>query len=158
MPDHARKQVRAAAVSDLAGLTTTGANVFNARVKPIREQDMPCLNVFLLDENSEWDVQGKLVRTGDLIVEGRAQGGDDLFDTLDQIAAEVETAIYAETPALSGLLHNIGTPRTQIELQDTQQGADRRTGIIRILFPVQYRTRQTYPTLSAAPTYYILGF
>ena len=146
MPDHVRKQVRAAAVSDLTGLATTGANVFNARVKPIREQDMPCLNVFLLDENSDWDAQGTMVRTGDLVIEGRTQGGDDLFDLLDAIAAEVETAIYAETPELEGLLHNIGTPRTQIELQDTQQGADRRTGIIRILFPVQYRTGQKDPT------------
>jgi hypothetical protein len=146
MPDHARKQVRVAAVSDLTGLTTTGSNVFNARVKPIREQDMPCLNVFLLDENSEWDAQGTLVRTGDLVIEGRAQGGDDLFDLLDTIATEVEAAIYAETPELQGLLHNIGTPRTQLELQDTQQGVDRRTGIIRILFPVQYRTVQTDPT------------
>lgn len=146
MPDHARKQIRAAAVSDLTGLSTTGANVFNARVKPIREQDMPCLNVFLLDENSDWDAQGTMLRTGDLVIEGRTQGGDDLFDMLDVIAAEVETAIYAETPALSELLHNIGTPRTQIELQDTQQGADRRTGIIRILFPVQYRTSQSDPT------------
>lgn len=146
MPDHVRKQVRAAAVSDLTGLSTTGANVFNARVKPIREQDMPCLNVFLLDESSDWDAQGTMVRTGDLVVEGRTQGGDDLFDLLDAIAAEVETAIYAETPELEGLLHNIGTPRTQIELQDTQQGADRRTGIIRILFPVQYRTGQKDPT------------
>lgn len=146
MADHARKQIRAAAVSDLTGLATTGANVFNARVKPIREEDMPCLNVFLLDETSDWDAQGTLVRTGDLVVEGRTQGGDTLFDALDQIAAEVEAGIYAETPALSGLLHNIGTPRTQIELQDTQQGADRRTGIIRILFPVQYRTSQTDPT------------
>ena len=146
MPDHVRTQVRAAAVSDLTGLATTGANVFNARVKPIREQDMPCLNVFLLDENSDWDAQGTMVRTGDLVIEGRTQGGDDLFDLLDAIAAEVETAIYAETPELEGLLHNIGTPRTQIELQDTQQGADRRTGIIRILFPVQYRTGQKDPT------------
>jgi hypothetical protein len=146
MPDHVRKQVRAAAVSDLIGLSTTGANVFNARVKPIREQDMPCLNVFLLDENSDWDAQGTMVRTGDLVIEGRTQGGDDLFDLLDTIAAEVETAIYAETPELEGMLHNIGTPRTQIELQDTQQGADRRTGIIRILFPVQYRTGQKDPT------------
>lgn len=146
MPDHARKQVRAAAVSDLTGLPITGGKVFNARVKPIREEDMPCLNVFLLDETSDWDAQGTLVRTGDLVIEGRMQGGDTLFDTLDQIAAEVETAIYAETPALEGLLYNIGTPRTQIELQDTQQGAERRTGIIRILFPVQYRTGQKDPT------------
>ncbi|UYN98358.1 MAG: hypothetical protein KIT02_10305 [Devosia sp.] len=146
MPDHARKQVRQAAVSDLTGLVTTGANVFNARVKPIDEHRLPCLNVFLLDENSDWDAAGTILRTGDLVIEGRAFAGDTLFDVLDGIAAEVETAIYAETPALDRLLCNIGTPRTQMEIADTSQGADRRIGIIRILFPVQYRTRQGDPT------------
>lgn len=146
MSEHARKQIRAAAVTDLEGLPTTGAKVFNARIRPIQEKDMACLNVFLLDENSDWDAAGTMVRTGDLVVEGRVFGGDDLFDKLDAIAAEVESRIYGEIPALSSLLHNIGTPRTQVELAENQQGSERRVGIIRILFPVQYRTSQADPT------------
>lgn len=146
MADHIRKQVRTAAKSDLAGLTTTGARVFAGRLSPIGEGEMPCLNLFVLDENSDWDALGTIARTGDLVVEGRAQGEDGLLDTLDDIAAEVETAIYGETPALAGLLQNIGTPRTQIEILDSAQGARRRTGIVRILFPVTYRTPQGDPT------------
>ena len=146
MADHARKQVRAAAVSDLTGNALTGSDVFNARVSPIREADMPCFNVFLLDETSEHDAMTTVLRTGDLVVEGRDFGGDDIFDKLDALAAEAERIIYGETPALAGLLQNIGTPRTQIELTDPTQGSERRTGIIRVLFPVQYRTLLTDPT------------
>jgi hypothetical protein len=149
MPDHIRKQVRNAVKSDLTGLAITGANVFAGRLSPIGEGEMPCLNLFVLDESSDWDAAGTIARVGDLVVEGRAQGEDDLLDTLDDIASEVETAIYAETPALSGLLQNIGTPRTQIEIVDGQQGARRRTGVIRILFPATYRSVSTDPTTRA---------
>ena len=110
---------------------------------------MPCLNLFVLDENSDWDAVGTIARSGDLVVEGRAQGEDGLLDTLDDIAAQVETAIYGETPALAGLLQNIGTPRTQIEILDSAQGVRRRTGIIRILFPATYRSVATDPTTQA---------
>lgn len=146
MADHARMQVRAAAVSDLTGLSLTGSRVFNARVKPIKDAECPCLNVFLLDEAAEWDATGTMMRTGDLVVEGRVVGGDDLFDDLDAVAAQVETAIFGETPALAGLLKMMGPPRTQIELHDPAQGAERRHGTVRILFPVQYRTSATDPT------------
>ena len=149
MADHIRKQVRHAAKSDLTGLGITGANVFSGRLSPIGEGEMPCLNLFVLDENSDWDAMGTIARTGDLVVEGRAQGEDDLLDLLDDIAAEVETAIYAETPALEGLLQNIGTPRTQIEIVDSAQGARRRTGVIRILFPATYRSVATDPSTRA---------
>lgn len=149
MPDHIRKQVRNAAKSDLTGLVTTGANVFSGRLSPIGEAEMPCLNLFVLDENSDWDAIGTIARVGDLVVEGRAQGEDGLLDTLDDIAAEIETAIYGETPALAGLLQNIGTPRTQIEILDSAQGGRRRTGIIRILFPATYRSVATDPTTQA---------
>lgn len=157
MPDHARMQVRLAACIDLQGLPSTGTNVFNARVKPIGEADMPCLNVFLLDETADWDAAGMMLRTGNLVVEIRAFGANGIFDTVDRIAAEVETRIYGETPALEGLLTNIGTPRSQAELADTSAG-ERRIAILRILFPVQYRTASTDPTLrdlQAPPRGYI---
>ncbi len=145
MADHARKQVRGAAVADLVGLPLTGARVFSARVRPIKDDECPCLNVFMLDEETGWDAQGTMLRTGSLVVEGRAVG-DDLFDQLDAVAAEVEAAIFGETPNLTGLLQMIGTPRTQIEVLDPQQGAERRHGTVRILFPVQYRTGISDPT------------
>lgn len=143
---HIRKQVRDAARADLLGLPTTGANVFSGRVSPIDKGEMPCLNTFILDENAEWDTVPNIARTGRLVIEGRAQANDDLLDTLDQIAAEVEAKLYGATASLDLLLQNIDVPTTQIEIAEPSQGAARRTGIIRILVPVTYRTAITDPT------------
>lgn len=144
---HARRQVREAAVADLTGLATTGSNVFTSRVSPLSESEMPGMYVMLRDERADIEGQalGKVARTGNLVIEAWAQGGEGLEDTLDGIAAEVETAIYGATPQLSGVLQNIGAPTTQVDLPASDDNS-RRTGIIRILFPVVYRTALSDPT------------
>jgi hypothetical protein len=137
---HVRQQIRDAAIADLTGLTTTGVQVFSARIAPLTAGELPGLNVLVRDESADWDAMGKIARTGRLIVEGWAQGGDGLLDKLDTIAAEVETAIYDETKSMNLLLQNIGPPTTQIELPEPEEGAARRTGVVRIMFPLTYRT------------------
>lgn len=141
---HARQLIREAAVTDLTGLTTTGANVFTSRLSPLEEREMPGMYVMLRDEEGDWDAAGTIARSGQLIVEAWAQGGDGLEDKLDTIAAEVEATIYAASGALAALLQNIGTPRTQVDIPQAE--AARRTGVIRILFPVVYRTAEADPT------------
>lgn len=141
MADHARQQVREAAVTDLTGLVTTGSNVFTARVAPLGEAQMPGLKVMLRDETADWDATGTLARTGRLVIEGWAQGGDGLEDTLDTIAAEVEAAIYGGTELLA-LLMNLGAPTTSIDLPETAEGMARRTGVVRMMFPLIYRTAE----------------
>lgn len=145
MVDHVRQQVRDAAVTDLTGLTTTGANVFTSRVSPLGESEMPGMYVMLRDEDSDWDAMGTIARTGKLVVEAWAQGGDGLEDKLDTISAEVEAALYASGSALKAKLMNWGTPTTQIDIPQGDDGA-RRTGIVRILIPVVYRTAEAAPT------------
>lgn len=144
---HIRQQVRNAAKAEFLGLPTTGAKVFSGRIAPIGKDDMPCLNILLLDESSDWDSLPNIARSGRLIVEGRIQvKPDDLLDALDQIAAEVEARAYAPGTAFDDLLQNIGTPTTQIDLPEPNEGNARATGVIRILFPVTYRTAYTDPT------------
>lgn len=146
---HIRQQVRAAAVTEFAGLPTTGARVFSGRIVPIGKDDMPCLNILLLDEDADWDTIPNFARKGRLIVEGRIQAKpDELLDALDQIAAEVETRAYAPDTTFDGLLQNIDAPTTQIDLPEPTEGNARPTGVIRILFPVTYRTTYTDPTTS----------
>lgn len=146
MADHARQQIREAAVTDLGGLVTTGSNVFTARVAPLSAAEMPGLKVMLRDETAEWDATGTLARTGRLVIEGWAQGGDGLEDTLDTIAAEVEAAIYGAGGGALALLMNIGPPTTSIDLPEPAEGLARRTGVVRMLFPVVYRTAEDDPT------------
>lgn len=145
MVEHVRKAIRAAAKTDLTGLVTTGANVFTSRTSPLASTEMPGMYVMLRDEISDWDVAGTIARTGDLIVEAWAEGGDGLEDKLDRIAAEVEAKIYAAAGTLMALLMNIGPPTTQMELP-AGDDASRRIGIIRMRFPVTYRTQELDPT------------
>jgi hypothetical protein len=147
---HIRKQVRDAAKGDFTGLPTTGAKVFSGRISPIGKGDMPCLNILLLDESSDWDSVPNIKRDGRLIVEGRLQAApDDLLDMLDQVAAEVEARAYDPSTTFNGLLQSIGTPTTQIDLPEPSEGNARPTGVIRVLFPVTYRTACTDPTTQA---------
>ncbi len=147
MPDHARKLVREAAKADLTGLPTTGVNVFTSRVSPLLTTEMPGMFIMLRDERGDLEEQalGMLARTGQLVIEAWRQGADGLEDELDEIAAEVEAKIYGNTPTLAALLMNIGAPITQIEIPSGDDNS-RRTGIIRILFPVVYRTAISDPT------------
>lgn len=146
MVEHVRKAIRAAAKTDLTGLTTTGANVFTSRTSPLASTEMPGLYVMLRDEQADWDAgQGMIARTGNLVIEAWSEGGDGLEDKLDRIAAEVEAKIYSRSGTLYAQLMNIGPPATQIELP-AGDDASRRIGIIRILFPVTYRTQELDPT------------
>lgn len=146
MVEHVRKAIRAAAVTDLTGLATTGANVFTSRTAPLSSAEMPGMFVMLRDERAEWDVvQGKIARTGDLIVEAWAEGGNGLEDKLDRIAAEVEAKIYSRSGTLYVQLMNIDAPTTQLDLP-AGDDVSRRIGIIRIRFPVTYRTQELDPT------------
>lgn len=147
---HIRQQVREAAKAEFAGLPTTGNKVFSGRIAPIGKDDMPCLNILLVDETSAWDSVPYMAREGRLIIEGRLQASpDELLDKLDQLAAEVEARAYLPETTFDGLLQNIGTPTTQIDLPEPKEGNARPTGVIRILFPVTYRTVYTDPTTKA---------
>lgn len=144
MVDHVRKSIRDAAVTDLTGLATTGANVFTSRLSSLDEGEMPGWYVMLRDESGDDDAVGTYSRTGDLVLEGWAAGGDGLEDKLDTMAAEAEAALYAADSELRGKLMNFGPPRTQLDLPTDE--AARRIGKVRILIPVTYRTAITDPT------------
>lgn len=147
--DHARKQVRDAAVADLTGLATTGANVFTSRVAKLTTAQMPGLKVMLWDEAGELGGQalGTMLRRGRLVVECWVQGGDDIEDDLDAIAAEVESRIYGDTPALDALLFNIAAVTTAIDFPEPDDGVAKWLGRLRMLFPIEYRTRIADPTV-----------
>lgn len=145
---HARQQVREAAVSDLTGLTITGNNVYTGRVAKLAAANLPSLKILLREEDGDLAAQafGTVLRRGRLIVEGRLQAGDDIEDKLDDLAAEVEGAIYGNTPALDALLQNIGAPITVVDVEEPEEGVAKRIGVIRMLFAVEYRTALADPT------------
>ena len=89
---HARQTIREAAATLLTGLTTTGSRVFQSRMAP--QDSLPCLLVMTDDEEITWGAfEKQLERRLSLTVVGLAKATSTVDDTLDTIAAEVETAL-----------------------------------------------------------------
>ena len=90
---HVRKTIRDAVVSSVTGLTTTSTRVYSTRLFPIAQAILPCLNVTTQDEEvGELTLNGSLMRRVNVIVTGFARATANIENTLDTIAAEVETA------------------------------------------------------------------
>lgn len=149
MPSHIRKQVRDAVKTALTGLATTGPNVWSGRVAPLTSSERPGLMIFLNIEDGASDAMGTMQRNGRLRIEGLAEGNDELIDTLDQIALEVETAIPAAPGLLALLMAEPDPPNTTIVVDDPTAGASRRTGSVIVEFPIQYRTTLGDPSSKA---------
>jgi len=93
---HVREQVRSAVVAAVTGLTTTSARVYNSRVLPVGATLLPCLCVYTRTDTPDY-ARGHMARTPrrvlDVHVEGYVKGDDQTV--MDDIAAEVETALFA---------------------------------------------------------------
>lgn len=150
---HARARIRLAVVAALTGLATTGGNVFAGRLRPLGKSPPPSLFVYSLEEEASVDAAGaspKLARTLTLAIEGRVQlaGGNDEVDpedTLDAIAAEVETALFAAyaTPSLlRALLQALDYAGMRMDLQPAGEAL---VGSVTMRFTATYRTVEGLP-------------
>jgi len=140
---HVRRQIREAAATALAGLATTGSRVFQSRVYPLRDADLPCLLISTDDEQVQQEnmvAGGELTRELTLTVRGVAKATADLDDTLDGIAEQVEPVLNVST--LGG---NVKTCRLVGIKVEMDEALEKPVGIITL----EYRT--LYFTTPAAP-------
>ena len=145
MADHVRKQIRAAAVTALSGLTTTGTNVFASRVYPLQDTDLPALRISNPDETIEPASMGGagrlLERTLSLEVQACVKQVSGYEDLVDQIAKEVEIA-FANNNTLGALAKWIVPHAIETEL--TGEG-DKPIAIATLRFDVLYYTALNAP-------------
>jgi hypothetical protein len=97
---HARQTIREQVGTTLTGLTTTGSNVYQSRVYPLQESNLPALLIYTKEESSEAIVMGSnrvIERELTLAVEAYVKTNSNSDDTIDTIAEEVETAIGADS-------------------------------------------------------------
>ena len=97
---HARQAIREQVGTTLTGLSTTGSNVFQSRVYPLQESNLPALLIYTKEESSEAIVMGSnrvIERELTLAVEAYVKTNSNSDDTIDTIAEEVETAIGADS-------------------------------------------------------------
>jgi hypothetical protein len=141
---HARQQIRDAVVTAVTGLATTGSNVFRTRIHPLDQQSLPALLVYTLEEASEADAMGasrSLLRSLRVAIDAVVQQVTDLDDLLDDIAAEVETAVDSNA-ALNGLVRDITLDSSSI----TKSGEGEQSALgLRLVFTALYRTRRSAP-------------
>lgn len=142
---HQRKTIRDAIVSAVTGLTTTGSSVFVHRAYPVDTSEMPALVVFTGDE--EWIADEQIAtvtptggtvpqeRTFELEIMAHAIG-DTYYDTLDQIALEVETALGADL-TLAGAVREIWYAGASWEATGELEQA---AGTLTLSYAVSYRT------------------
>lgn len=150
---HARASIRAAIANAVTGLTTTGANVFVNPMYLISTAELPALRVFVARDQEV--VNGDQAQMGDLTwrqlaVEVQAVARTSASDTtiadvLDDICAEVETAIMTNA-TIAGLVVDVQLASTTIETDDE---AEQPTGTATMLWAVTYRTDGTAPTTVA---------
>jgi hypothetical protein len=147
MSDHVRKQIRDRFVVNLTGLTTTGTNAFNGRLKPLQDTELPGLVVYTDVEESEGADDATAYeefydRRVTVTVEGYAKVAGIVQPTLDLISTEVETAVGAD-PYVNELARFVDY---QGATQERSLDGEKEIGMVRIAFLVGYFTSKTDPT------------
>ena len=145
---HVRQQIRSAIITQVTGLTTTGTNVFEHRVYPLAEDDLPAIVVSTTSEGSSMATIGgmgtvaSLQRNLAISVEGYVKATSDVAQTLDTIAEEIEIAL-GDDETLGGLVESIELSGTTIEI--TAEG-DQPVGVVKMDYDVVYRTTTGNPS------------
>lgn len=146
MANHVRQQLREALAGVLTGLVTTGARVYQSRVRQVPEAQLPCLRIYTDGEDIEVvSLSNPAAQDRDIKirVEAVAKAADNLDDTLDTICKEVEIAV-ANNPTLSGKARHCFYTGVEIEMQEN---GDRAAGVARMSFSASVQTMSTTPDI-----------
>lgn len=146
---HVRTQIRTAAAAALGGLTTTGAKVFKSRVRPVDDDELPCLLVHCDDEPGIDQITvgnpSRLSRPLELVVRGLVKKTIALDDELDKIANEVEVAIAANI-TLGGLVRE-GVWLKSVGVTMNEE-MEKPCGEIVMVFSATYSTNSNAPEVA----------
>lgn len=96
---HIRKLIRDNIETTLTGLATTNGRVYKTRVYPVAEDRLPGLAIYTRDESAEYATITKprtQMRELTVSVEIYVKAQVDYDDELDQIASEIESALYTD--------------------------------------------------------------
>lgn len=150
MANHVRQQIREALGTVLSGLTTTAARVYQSRIYPLEDGDLPCLLVATDQESitPQTSVANPVLeRQLKITVRAVAKTTSNLDDMLDTMIKEVETAVNATEAAntLGGLVTEITLENIEIELSAE---AEKPVGQALMTFNATYYTQAAAPDIS----------
>lgn len=100
---HPRKTVREALATMLNGKTAAGSRVYSNRSRPQSVAKLPAIGIYNVGDNATLfdESPRRYRRQFNIAVDCyvRDTGGDEIDDTLDDLAHEVEQAVFADTTA-----------------------------------------------------------
>jgi hypothetical protein len=152
MATHLRQQIRAAMVTQLTGLTTTGTRVFDSLARNMEPAEQPSLRICadqeapsrLIEPMRPWLIERSFVLAVEVAVLQNTAGYQDL---LDEIIKEVEVAIDAANNPMRAFCKKI-IPAGYAK-PDFQGTADTIIAYQELRFEVTYYTRQGTPDVPA---------
>ena len=143
---HARETIRKAIVTSITGLTTTGTRVYSNYMYPYEDSTLPNLSLYVAHEPEEvaddLEMGTHDLRSLPFRVSARAKANSDLDDSLDDMCAEVETAIIGNA-ALAAYVKTIQLVSTTIEMDNE---GEKPVGVARMEWVIIYRVNRTAPT------------
>lgn len=148
MANHIRQQIRERVGTTLTGLTTTSSNVFQSRVYPLENSNLPAIIIYTKSEDSEPVVIGTnrlMNRELTLAVEAYVKSVSNSDDTIDTITKEVESALAADI-TLNGLAKDTYLESTEITY--TGEG-EKPIAVCTMNFIIEYCTAQLNPDVAA---------
>jgi hypothetical protein len=141
---HARTQIRAALVTRLTGLATTGSRVFGQRYHDFADTELPGLRVFAEDETVlDPFAKHRSARQVPITVECCAKQLATIDDVLDQITLEVEIAVAADQ-TLGNLVRG-GCKYAGIGEFRVEDGGEKPVGVWPMRFIVDYDVNPAAP-------------
>lgn len=147
MANHIRQQIREKFGTLLTGLTTTGSNVYQSRVYPLENANLPALIIYTKSEESEPIVIGVdrvMSRVLSVVVEGYTKATSNFDDTIDTISKEVEAAIAADR-TLDGLAKDTYLESTEIEFNAE---GEKPLGYVSLTFLTNYYVKESAPDVA----------
>jgi hypothetical protein len=147
MANHIRQQIREKFGTLLTGLTTTGSNVYQSRVYPLENANLPALIIYTKSEESEPIVIGVdrvMSRVLSVVVEGYTKATSNFDDTIDTISKEVEAAIAADR-TLDGLTKDTYLESTEIEFNAE---GEKPLGYVSLTFLTNYYVKESAPDVA----------
>jgi hypothetical protein len=143
MADHLHKQIRAAVVAKLTGLTTSGSRIYANRLQPLPDTTSPTLLVTLDEETATqatFHTNPYYQRELRLSVAAIVKATSALDDTLDLMSKEVEVALAAGITVGSSTLDVF---YAGMSFEDEQ--SDKPVGIKRMSFTIPYTAAANAP-------------
>ena len=144
---HQRKIIRDNITQTLTGLATTRNNVFQTRVYPMRNDNLPGILIFNKSEDTQYQsisIPRLQERTSQFDVEIYVKGTSKYDDQLDQICLEVEEALVVDVTRDGNA---IDTRILSFE-SDFNGDGDQPIAVARLTVEVRYQVRENNPDVS----------